>query len=92
VASHTSKVAWTFLFVPRNASAGAVSYAYSIPSAGETHQASGTYTIGQPAHDGTLRLSLAVSDHVVFHGFDGTIPNRYAFDLVPSGATGCPAP
>lgn len=91
VAAHTSKVAWTFLFVPRDPAAGNVSYAYSIPSAGESHQASGTYTISQPAHDGTLHLSLKGSDHVVFHGFDGNIPIRYTFDLVPSGATGCPA-
>jgi hypothetical protein len=90
VAAHTSKAAWTFGFVPHNGSSGAVSYAYSIPSAGESHQATGTYTLSAPETDGTLHLALSVSDHVVFKGFDGNIPVNYKFDLVPSGATGCP--
>ena len=84
------KVAWTFGFAPRTPTAGSVSYAYSIPSAGETHSAAGTYTISAPDHDGTLHLSLSVSDHVVFKGFDGRIPLRYKFDLVPSATTSCP--
>ena len=90
VAARTSKVAWTFGFVPRDATAGAVSYAYSIPSAGESHQATGTYTVSAPATDGTLLVSLKVSDHVVFNGFDGKIPVAYKFDLVPGGGSGCP--
>jgi hypothetical protein len=90
VAAHTSKVAWTFGFVPRSATAGAVSYAYSIPSAGESHQATGSYTISTPAADGILHVSLQVSDHVVFKGFDGKIPVRYKFDLVPTGGAACP--
>ena len=65
-------------------------YAYSIPSAGESHQAKGTYTISPPEHDGTLHVSLQVSDHVVFKGFDGNIPVRYKFDLVPAAEPGCP--
>jgi hypothetical protein len=90
VAAATSKVAWTFGFLPTDADKGKVSYAYNIPSAGESHAASGTYTIAQPGADGTRRLSLQVSDHVVFKGFDGNIPLRYKFDLVPTGITGCP--
>ena len=90
VAAHTSKVAWTFVFTPDGATAGSVSYAYSIPSAGESHRATGSYRISAPEHDGTLHLSLTVSDHVVFKGFDGNIPVRYKFDLVPTGTAGCP--
>ena len=90
VAARTSKAAWTFGFVPRDATAGSVSYAYSIPSAGESHQATGTYTVSAPATDGTLHVSLKVSDHVVFKGFDGNIPVTYKFDLVPGGGSGCP--
>jgi hypothetical protein len=90
VAARTSKVAWTFGFVPRNATAGSVSYAYSIPSAGESHQATGTYTVSAPATDGTLHVSLQVSDHVVFKGFDGKIPVAYKFDLAPAGGSACP--
>ncbi len=91
VAAHTSKVAWTFLFVPLDRAHGAVSYAYSIPSAGESHTATGTYSIGAAAVATTLEVSFTVSDHVVFRGFDGNIPERYKFDLVPqSGAPGCP--
>jgi hypothetical protein len=90
VAARTSKVAWTFVFVPRNGTAGNLSYAYSIPSAGEAHSATGTYTISPPDPNGTLRLSMAVSDHVTFKGFDGNIPLRYKFDLAPSANSGCP--
>ncbi len=92
VAAHTSKVAWTFAFAPRSATDGSVSYAYSIPSAGESHRATGSYRVSPPEHDGTLHLSLTVSDHVVFKGFDGNIPLRYKFDLVPTGTGGCPTP
>ncbi len=90
VAARTSKVAWTFAFVPRSRTAGNLSYAYSIPSAGEAHRATGTYKISSPDHDGTLHLSMTVSDHVTFKGFDGNIPLRYKFDLVPSEITACP--
>jgi hypothetical protein len=75
---------WSFLFLPTTAEGGAVSYAYSIPSAGESHNAAGTYTIGQPATDGTRVLTMAVRDHVVFKGFDGVIPVSYHFSLVPA--------
>jgi hypothetical protein len=82
------RASWTFLFVPNSATQGTVTYSYSIPSAGETHNASGTYKIGPPAGDGTLQLSLTVSDHVTFKGFDGNIPEQYKFGLVPTAA--CP--
>ena len=81
-------VTWNFVFVPLDATHGQVTYSYSIPSAGETHDASGTYRVGAPAQDGTLVLSMAVSDHVTFHGFDGNIPLSYQFSLVP--AVKCP--
>jgi hypothetical protein len=90
VNAKTSKVAWVFLFVPRSSAAGQVSYAYSIPSAGESHSASGTYNVSGPADDGSLHVSLKVSDHVVFKGFDGNIPLQYKFDLVPSAGLVCP--
>jgi len=84
VLAATKRVAWTFKFTPNSATSGAVGYTYSIPSAGESHNATGTYRLSQPAPDGTLVLSLAVSDRVVFKGFDGPIPLRYKFSLVPS--------
>jgi hypothetical protein len=40
--------------------------------------------------NGTLQLTMSVSDHVVFKGFDGNMPNNYKFNLVPSGDTPCP--
>jgi hypothetical protein len=83
-------VSWTFNFSPTSAAGGAVTYAYSIPSAGESHDATGTYTIGPPAPaDGSRVLAMSVRDHVVFKGFDGTIPLSYQFDLVPSNLP-CP--
>jgi hypothetical protein len=90
VLSTTPHVAFNFVFVPQNAQKGNVSYSYTIESAGESHDASGTYTLATVSKDGTLELSLAVSDHVVFHGFDGNIPNRYKFDLVPTADATCP--
>ena len=92
VNSATSKAAWVFNFLPQAANHGSVTYAYSIPSAGEAHTAAGSYTISPPDKDGTLHLSLTVSDHVTFKGFDGKIPLSYKFDLVPSGNTSCPPP
>ncbi|MGZ4673315.1 MAG: hypothetical protein ACXWBO_11520 [Ilumatobacteraceae bacterium] len=86
----TSKVAWVFLFTPTgNGGTGNVSYAYSIPSAGESHAATGTYTVTDSDQSGTRHVSLTVSDHVVFKGFDGNMPLHYKFDLVP--ASTCPA-
>jgi hypothetical protein len=90
VLSVTPRVTFTFYFVPQDAQHGNVSYAYSIPSAGESHDARGTYSLAQVDKDGTLQLSMSVSDHVVFKGFDGNIPNNYKFNLVPSGNTSCP--
>jgi len=89
VGAVTPKAAWAFAFVPSSAqdsTKGGVSYAYNIPSAGESHSATGTYTLSEAGPDGIRHVSLRVSDHVVFHGFDGPIPVRYRFDLVPAGA------
>ncbi|HVP21760.1 MAG TPA: hypothetical protein VMS73_07855 [Anaerolineaceae bacterium] len=90
VLSVTPHVTFTFYFAPQDPAKGKVTYKYSIPSAGEAHDAAGTYSLSPVGTDGTLQLSLVVSDHVVFKGFDGNIPNRYKFNLVPSGATSCP--
>ncbi len=78
-------------FVPQNDSSGNLSYAYSLPKAGETHDATGTYTLSLASADGTLLLSMKVSDHVVFKGFDGIMPVNYEFNLVPSMNTSCSA-
>jgi hypothetical protein len=86
----TPKVAFTAMFTPvASALAGNVSYRYSIPSAGESHNAQGTYTGQTDAATRTVHISMAVSDHVVFKGFDGNIPNRYKFDLVVSPGAPC---
>ena len=90
VLSVTPHVTFSFIFVPQNTQMGTVSYAYTITSAGESHDATGTYSLSQVQNDGTLQLSMTVSDHVVFKGFDGNIPNHYKFNLVPSGTTSCP--
>ena len=89
VVSVTPNVTFTFNFFPLDAQHGNVTYAYSIPKAGESHDASGTYSLKPVDKGGTQQLSLSVSDHVVFKGFDGNIPNRYKFNLVPSASTPC---
>jgi hypothetical protein len=90
VNSVTPRVSFVFVFVPLDAQHGKVTYKYSIPSAGESHDAAGSYTTSPQSTDGTLLVSLTVSDHVVFKGFDGNIPNHYKFDLVPSTTATCP--
>ncbi|MCL4506257.1 MAG: hypothetical protein M1434_15455 [Chloroflexi bacterium] len=90
VLSTTPKVTFTFVFVPQDAQRGKVTYTYSIPKAGESHNAAGTYTLALLDKVGTQQLSLTVSDHVVFKGFDGNIPLHYRFNLVPSTNASCP--
>ena len=87
----TSRVKWTFKFVPTTTDGGTWKYDYVIAGAGESHDASGNFTLGPAGSDGTLPLSMTGSDHVVFKGFDGQMPVKYAFDLAPSTNTSCPA-
>jgi hypothetical protein len=86
----TPRVAFTAQFTRGpSAVASKVSYAYSIRSAGESHSAKGDYTGQTDAATRTVHISMAVSDHVVFKGFDGNIPNRYKFDLVATPGGPC---
>ena len=89
VLSVTPHVTFTFNFVPASEAQGKITYAYNIPSAGESHDANGKYTLSKPETNGTLHLTMNGSDHVVFKGFDGNIPFNYKFDLVPSGQINC---
>jgi hypothetical protein len=84
------EVSWSFIYNPSSADHGSWVYAYSIPKAGETHDAAGTYTISQVSSDGTLLLTMSGSDKVAFKGFAGTFPVNYKFNLVPSQNTQCP--
>ena len=83
-------VSWNFVFTPTGPDGsqgpvtGTVAYAYNISSAGESHDATGSYAVSGADPDGTRHVSLTVRDHVVFHGFDGVIPVSYSFDLVPT--------
>ena len=90
VLSATPKVSWAFNFIPQSASAGGWTYAYNIASAGETHSASGKYSVSAPAKDGSLTLTMTGRDNVAFKGFSGPFPVNYSFDLVPSGQAPCP--
>ena len=86
----TPKVSFTTHYFPVNSGKGNWVYAYSIASAGESHDAKGTYTLQTTDKVGVLLLSMSGSDHVVFHGFDGNIPSRYKFDLVEASVQTCP--
>lgn len=90
VPANTPRVSWLFVFDPHGSYPGITGntfgYAYSIPSAGETHDAHGSYTLTENP-DGTLTVSITAVDHVTFTGFDGTMPDQYRFDLVPMGGT-----
>lgn len=78
------------MFFPQGADRGSLSYAYSFPSLGEAHNASGSYTIGvDNVATNTLLLTMKVSDHVTFKGYDGIVPVNYKFDLVHSADVKC---
>ena len=84
----TPAVSFITNFVPATADSGSWSYNYSIPSGPESHDASGTYTIGQAGADGKHLLSMTGSDHVVGNGFDMSQTINYEFNLAPS-STSC---
>ncbi len=89
VAVKAPAIGFAFGFVPAAADHGSWTYAYNIKKAGETHSASGTYTIAQAGKDGTLTLTMKGRDQVAFKGFSGPFPVNYSFNLVPSGNTPC---
>ncbi len=86
----TPKITFTIGFLPDSNKRGKLSYAYSLPSLGESHTAQGSYTATLPDHTGSITITVNVSDHVVFKGFDGPIPVRYSFGLVPASGLPCP--
>ncbi len=86
----TPHVTFVTHYFPQDGSRGKWAYAYSIASAGESHEANGAYTLQPTKEAGVLLLSMSGSDHVVFHGFDGKVPSRYKFDLVPGSGATCP--
>jgi len=90
VTSTTPRISFKMNFVPQTPGGGNLTYAYSFPSLGETHDARGNYTLKPTGSGGTLLLSMTVSDHVVFNGFNGNKAISYTFDLVPSQNTVCP--
>jgi hypothetical protein len=77
-------------FEPADKARGMWTYAYDIPRAGESHKASGEYTMSPPAADGSRSLSIDGKDFVTFKGFAGPMPMQYVFGLSPiSGDGGC---
>lgn len=86
----TPKVSFVTHYFPTNGGQGNWAYAYTIDSAGESHDANGTYTLKPTDKPGVLLLNMIGSDHVVFHGFDGKVPSRYQFDLVEASVKTCP--
>ncbi len=86
----TPKITFNNTYAPQSNSNGSWAYAYSFPTLGETHDAKGSYTLSPAGADGTLLLTETGSDHVVFHGFDGSVPVNYKFDLVPTSGSPCP--
>jgi hypothetical protein len=87
----TPTVTFTEAFAPAGSTSGSLSYAYAFPDLGESHDATGSYTISGPGPDNVLHLALTGRDHVVFNGFDGRVPINYRFDLVPATVSGCPS-
>jgi hypothetical protein len=86
----TSEVTYAFNFSPEGFDRGKWMYVYSIPSTGETHDASGTYSLDQPDKDGMRLLTMTGSDHVVSAGVDESQPVEYKLGLVPTEIANCP--
>jgi hypothetical protein len=86
----TPKINFVTHFYPDSDIRGKWAYAYTITSAGESHEAAGSYSLQRTSKTGELTLSMTGRDHVVFHGFDGNIPSHYTFDLVPALGVPCP--
>jgi hypothetical protein len=77
-------------FEPADKARGMWTYAYDIPRAGESHKASGEFTMSAPAADGSRSLTIDGKDFVTFKGFAGPMPMQYVFGLAPiSGGGGC---
>jgi hypothetical protein len=80
-------VSFTLMFDPTNGNA--FSYSYTVPDAGETDDATGTYVL-TPHGDGSLTVSVTAQDHMVAQRLDVMVPVNYSFDLVPLGSGSCP--
>lgn len=76
-------------FTPESGSQGAYAYSYALGGVGETHNASGTYTISDAAADGSRRLVMDGSDCVKFNGFDQCINMHYEIGLTPAAPGTC---
>jgi hypothetical protein len=77
-------------FEPADDARGMWTYAYDIPRAGESHKASGEYTMSAPAADGSRSLTIDGKDFVTFKGFAGPMPMHYVFGLMQiAGESGC---
>ena len=85
----TPGVAFDIQFAPIDKTQGTWTYAYNFPDLGESHEASGSYTISVPAGDSTRSLTIDGSDHVVFNGFDGSFPMHYVMQLSPAVDVPC---
>jgi len=86
----TPKITFDIAFVPEDRTHGTYTYAYSFPSLGETHEATGAHTITPARADGTRSLSINGRDHVQFRGFNGQMPMVYTMGLEPlSSPTPC---
>ena len=86
----TTEVTYAFNFSPEGFDRGKWMYVYSIPSIGETHDASGTYSLDQPDQDGMRLLTMTGSDHVVSAGVGESQPVEYKLGLVPTEIANCP--
>jgi hypothetical protein len=85
----TSRVTFAMPFTPTDGVHGTIAYTYAWSDLGESHDATGTYQISIPDSRGVLHVAVDIRDHVVFNGFDGTIPLPYKFDLVPADVPAC---
>jgi hypothetical protein len=86
----TPKIQFVIYFTPTISDQGTLAYSYNFPALGESHDATGSYTITGPGNDGSLLVNFSSKDHVVFKGFDGIIPLTDKFNLVPAQIPNCP--
>jgi hypothetical protein len=83
VRMRTRPAAFDIAFEPADKTHGTWTYAYDIPTAGESHRAHGDHTVSPATADGTRSLTIDGPDFVTFRGFAGRIQMHYVMGFAP---------
>lgn len=76
-------------FMPTDSTQGTFSYGYSVPEAGETVTAEGSYRVSEAAADGSRTLTLDGTQVNRFSGGSPTFHLQYSIGLTPQTTGSC---